>query len=352
MTENVFREITSATERPTGVELLAVAQGIMADRAGYLSFHDEGSEIMEQLRHEDLDPGTRDRLLHTLKGNAAMAGADALAEQCHAAEDELGTEGAFTPRTMTALVDRWNAITHTMTTLLGTRRQGLVEDASADIDALARRALAGNGGASIAATLAEWTLEPVERPLDRLAHYAVPLARRLGKGALTTSVRTADVRVDPARWSPLWSVLVHVVRNAVDHGVESSQERAASGKPSPASLALDAHLAGGSLVVTVADDGRGIDWKRVKLLAAKRGLPATTHADLVQALLAPTFTTRDDVTAVSGRGIGMAAVAQEIERLGGVIDVESVSGVGTTWRFAFPLPAPCAARHASGQQAA
>lgn len=106
------------------------------------------------------------------------------------------------------------------------------------------------------------------------------------------------------------------------------------------------------LVVTIEDDGRGIDWQRVQLLAAERGLPATTHAELVQALLAPAFSTRDDVTAISGRGIGMAAVAQEVERLGGVIDVESACGVGTTWRFSLPVPPPIVGRQPSEQRAA
>lgn len=349
---DVSEQVRRVREEVQQKEVVAVAQGLMADRAGYLAFHDEGSEIMEQLSQADLDCAIRDRLLHTLKGNAAMVGAEALAAQCHAAEDEIVTDGVITSPTMTALVDRWNAITHTVKTLLGPRTRGMVEVASTAIEALATRALVGEQGAAIAATLAEWTLEPVERSLDRLAHYAVPLAKRLGKGALETCIHPSDARIDPARWNPLWSVLVHVVRNAVDHGIESSEERATSGKPCPASLALGAHVAEGSLIVTIADDGRGIDWQRVKLLAAQRGLPAATHAELVQALLAPAFSTRDDVTTISGRGIGMAAVAQEIDRLGGVIDVVSACGVGTTWRFSLPLTPPMVGRHTSGQRAA
>ncbi|HSO32916.1 MAG TPA: ATP-binding protein [Labilithrix sp.] len=332
MTESVRRTQEEVLQK----ELLAVAQGLMADRAGYLAFFEDSTDLVEELLAEDLDRASRERLLHTLKGNAAMVGAVALASQCHLAEEELEESDAVSSATLALVGARWNAIATATTSILGSARLGVVEIPSAAIDDLSGRLRAGTPGGEIAAELEDWKLELAERPLARLARYAVPLAARLEKGTLSAKVVASRLRLDPKRWAPLWSVLVHVVRNAVDHGIESHDERVALGKPPPR-LTLGANVASDQLVVEVADDGRGIDWSRVREKAAARGMPAETGDHLLSALLDPGFTTRDQVTTLSGRGVGMAAVDEEIRRLGGSLAVESERGRGTTWRFTFPL---------------
>ena len=141
----------------------------------------------------------------------------------------------------------------------------------------------------------------------------------------------------------LFEPLLHVLRNALDHGVETPDERAASGKPPSATIAIRAHRAGDRVVVEVQDDGRGIDVARVREAALSRGLLAPdvleTMADseVIGLIFAPGFSTAGSVTTLSGRGVGMDAVRSAIERLGGRVEVESEPGAGVLVRFVLPF---------------
>jgi len=127
-----------------------------------------------------------------------------------------------------------------------------------------------------------------------------------------------------------------VVRNAVDHGFELPGERARLGKPVEPHLRLTVAANERSLSVEVEDDGVGIDWSRVKEKAAACGLPHETEQDLMRAIFAPSLTTREEATDISGRGIGLAAVLEEVERRAGSVVVRSRPGAGTCFRFTFP----------------
>ena len=127
----------------------------------------------------------------------------------------------------------------------------------------------------------------------------------------------------------MWSALTHITRNAVDHGLLPKEERTGQ-------LELEARSAGGELVLTFADNGRGVDWDKVRERAAATGLPSSTREDLEQALFAVGLTTRDDVSELSGRGVGMAAVKEAVESLGGTIRVRSERNAGTTVELRFP----------------
>jgi HAMP domain-containing protein len=180
-----------------------------------------------------------------------------------------------------------------------------------------------------------WTRAPLAPIAQGLVDMASTVARKLGK-ELQVEVRGSAERIDRERTAPLWASLVHVVRNAVDHGIESHEEREACGKPRAGSLGVTAAVEAGMLVVTVSDDGRGIDWARVGEKAAQRGLPHETHAELTDALFADGLSTRDVASAISGRGIGLAALREAVLALGGDIAVSSVRGEGTLFRISVP----------------
>jgi two-component system chemotaxis sensor kinase CheA len=225
-----------------------------------------------------------------------------------------------------------------MRTLLGQRGSNLLELDGGELDGLCKELEAGASGQVALERLRFLRLEPAERPFWRLAKHAVELGKRLGKGDVAVRVDTRGIRTDPRRWTPLWSDLVHLVRNAVDHGLETPDERRRAGKPPRPHVWLEASVSAGKFVVTLGDDGRGIDWTEVRRLARLRGLPAVSEHDLTCALFSPGLTTRREVTAISGRGIGLTAVLERVEQLGGTIVVESHVERGSSWSLSFPLP--------------
>ncbi len=141
------------------------------------------------------------------------------------------------------------------------------------------------------------------------------------------------------RWSSFWSSFVHIVRNAVDHGLEEQDERVESGKSPNGNIDLATFTEDREFVVQIADDGRGVDWDAVIERAKEVGLSHATTGDLTEALFADGFTTRRTATQLSGRGIGMGAARRACEAHGGVARVISKRGQGTTVQFRFPLEA-------------
>lgn len=128
----------------------------------------------------------------------------------------------------------------------------------------------------------------------------------------------------------------HLVRNAVDHGLESSAERLQAGKSPAGSLLLRTVVRSDEFVVEIEDDGRGIDWRKLKERALRAGLPTESRTDLVDALFADGISTKDGVTDVSGRGVGMSAVRTACLRSGGRVRVFSEPGEGTRFQFTWP----------------
>jgi two-component system chemotaxis sensor kinase CheA len=205
------------------------------------------------------------------------------------------------------------------------------------LDQLCQDVARGLSGAEVMRRLAAWRCEPVAVPLQRLADHARALARRLGKEDPVVEVAAPGLSLDRQRWSALWAELVHLVNNAVDHGFDSAEERHRAGKPARPHLRLAARSEGSSLLIEITDDGRGIDWDRVRQVAAERALPAETAAQCSEALFTPGFSTQSQITATSGRGIGLSAVRARVDQRHGTITVDSQRGSGTTWRLSFPL---------------
>jgi two-component system chemotaxis sensor kinase CheA len=137
---------------------------------------------------------------------------------------------------------------------------------------------------------------------------------------------------------------MHMVRNSMDHGLESPERRAAAGKPAQGSLTLSAFHQGGHIVITIADDGGGLNTGRIRDTAiAQRLISANddlTPAAIHQLILRPGFSTAETVTEISGRGVGLSALRAEARALGGDVSVEARAGAGTRLRVEVPLEAP------------
>jgi two-component system chemotaxis sensor kinase CheA len=183
---------------------------------------------------------------------------------------------------------------------------------------------------------------PVEAVLLRLPRLVRDLASRLGKEADLELVGQ-ETELDRTVVDAIGDPLVHLVRNALDHGLEPPEERVAAGKPPRGRLTVSARQAGGGVVVDVRDDGRGLDPARVARKAVERGLIAPGDADSVDAaraaelIFTPGFSTAEHMSDVSGRGVGMDAVRAKVRELGGDVRLESVHGAGSHVEIRLPL---------------
>jgi two-component system chemotaxis sensor kinase CheA len=182
---------------------------------------------------------------------------------------------------------------------------------------------------------------PVKRILERLPRVASELASALGK-SVRVELHGEEVEIDRGVLDQLDDPLLHLVRNAIDHGIEAPVQRAQAGKEAIGRLRVRAASGGGRLQLWVEDDGRGIDVERVRQRAVERGfLPEAVAEDLpverlCDLLFEPGMSTRDEVTEVSGRGVGLDVVKRAIETLGGTVSIRSDPGRGTS--FALDLP--------------
>jgi signal transduction histidine kinase len=337
---DVTEQVRHARQEADRAEQLAMVQGFMTDRRGFLAFFDEATHLLETFQESESDLVTRKRVLHTIKGNAALAGFRGVADLCHRAEEQLADSAeADAADTMMALFERWNSLGAMLGTLLGERGRDVVEVQVGELAGLIAEMRGAGVASRITTQLSGWTLEPAERPLERLARHARSLAQRLGKGEVQVEVDGGGVRVDPQQWKGLWSELVHVVRNAIDHGLETPDERRATSKPPRPRVRLRTSTAFERLIIDIEDDGRGIDWDAVRAIARKKGMPCTSPEELTAVLLAPDVTTKAQATLTSGRGMGLASVADRVRALGGDIAVESRKGQGTRFRLSLPMNA-------------
>jgi len=181
---------------------------------------------------------------------------------------------------------------------------------------------------------------PVASLFNRFRRLVHDLSRETGKSIeLVTEGEATEV--DKTVIERLADPMVHLIRNACDHGLETPDQRAATGKTAAGTVRLSAHQAGGEVVITIQDDGRGIDRDRVRAKAEAQGLiqPGQTLADqdLLQMIFHPGFSTAAQVTNLSGRGVGMDVVKRTIESLRGAIDVASAPGKGSTITLRIPL---------------
>jgi two-component system, chemotaxis family, sensor kinase CheA len=186
---------------------------------------------------------------------------------------------------------------------------------------------------------------PVDGLFGRLSRAARDLAQKLGKD-IDVVVEGREVRIDKSMVDVLIDPLMHMVRNAIDHGVESREQRLAQGKPARARLSISAAERGNRVDIIIADDGHGLDRSKILAKALNLGLIASHQAEQlsereINALIfQPGFSTADAITEISGRGVGLDVVAATLQRLGGTIDMETWPGAGT--RFSLKLPVSAA----------
>jgi two-component system, chemotaxis family, sensor kinase CheA len=196
--------------------------------------------------------------------------------------------------------------------------------------------------------LRDQTLElrvvPIDTVFSRFPRIVRTLAQKLGKD-VTFETSGGETRLDKAMAESLVDPLMHMVRNAVDHGVETPADRTARGKGPQASVHLSAGSRNNRIVIELSDDGRGMDPSKLKKRAIERGIltenaaAAMTNEEAFKLIFAPGFSTAEQVTDTSGRGVGMDVVLTNVTRLGGSIAITSTLDKGTTFTLLLPLSA-------------
>ncbi len=312
-------------------ELITVFQRVGSDRAACEEFLEEAGTLVEQL-HMPLDRVVHDRALHTLKGNAGMFGFEGFASLCHTIESELHDAGDadLTEEQAARVTSAWELVATTLRRLLGNDNRDVVQIDRIALEAAIADARAGHSGYQLGLTLAKWCDEPVRLRFERFARQARALAKRLGKETLEVEIDDNDVHLDAGTWGALWSVLVHIVRNAVDHGIPAT--------PPPGktpTLSFMARRTERDISIAIADNGSGVPWEAIRDKAKAAGLPYTTQEDLIEAMFADGFSTRETATHTSGRGVGLAAVRCVVDALGGRINVISSPNAGTRFELRF-----------------
>lgn len=181
---------------------------------------------------------------------------------------------------------------------------------------------------------------PMRATFRRMARLVRDLAYKAGK-PIELVLLGEDIELDKTVVDSIQDPLVHALRNAVDHGIESADERRAAGKPETARITMSAYHLGGAIHIDVADDGRGISLDAVRARAARAGLFAEaatpSDADLLDLVFEPGFSTAEQVTDLSGRGVGMDVVKRTVEQLRGHVQLTSDPGRGTTLSVRLPV---------------
>jgi two-component system chemotaxis sensor kinase CheA len=185
-------------------------------------------------------------------------------------------------------------------------------------------------------------MQPIGNAWQKLPRIVRDLSNELGK-KIELEMQGAETELDRQVLDLIKDPLTHMVRNSADHGLETAEQRRLAGKPEQGLIRLSAYHEGGYIIIRIADDGRGLDTERIKAKAIAQGLVAEADADKLSEaqihkfIFAPGFSTAAKVTSVSGRGVGMDVVRNNIDQIGGTIDVKSVAGAGLSFTIKIPL---------------
>jgi two-component system chemotaxis sensor kinase CheA len=194
--------------------------------------------------------------------------------------------------------------------------------------------------AQLQETIMDIRMLPMRHVFERFPRLVRDLARQQGK-EIELILEGEETRVDKAIIDEVGEPLVHMIRNSVDHGIETPDRRVARGKTATGTILLSAAQESNQVVITIMDDGAGIDVAQVRAKAVARGLikadEILSDREVVQLIFAEGLSTAESVTDLSGRGVGLDVVVKSIERLNGLVEAETVPGVGTKFIIQLPL---------------
>lgn len=338
VTRDVTDELLAAQAKLEQNERAQIFERIMRDRAGFTEFLEEADRLMASIAADAFpDRVEKMRVLHTLKGLTAVFDVPSVSEAAHELEQTVAaSDTARSAAASRELGARWGRFVGLVQPVLGRIQRQRVELTFEELEGIIARVRSGQPHREILRALLELGDEPVALRFERLRDQLTRVAGYLNKPEPIIEIRSGSVRLPVGRFRDFWMSLTHLVRNIVDHGLETESERTEQGKRPKNLVRLSARSDERGVIIEISDDGRGIAWGRLAERAKEHGLPSSTHADLVRALLTDGVSTAQKVTHTSGRGVGMAAIEAACLALGGTLSVESEPGRGSLFRFEFP----------------
>lgn len=331
--------LTAERGERTTRETHALVGQLLRDRPGFRTFVQDGTAHILQIE-STTEPPALMFSLHTLKGNAYVFGLNILGDACHLLETELMEGRIPSLESRRRLRGHWNEAMEHVEQVVGDGLMSGVNLSDFEIDGLVRQLVLRTDHEDILKTVHLWRAEPTSAVLQRLAAQTERVARALGK-KVEVVVEDGGVYLPPGVFDGFWSAMVHVIRNAAFHGIEPSEERVSVGKPEAGSVRLESRVReDGRFEVKISDDGRGIDLERLRERAVALGIKPGQEASDVRLVFADGLSTAQEVSEIAGRGYGLSAVVQELERRGGRVSIDTEPGHGTSFRFSFPPFSP------------
>jgi len=307
---------------------------LLRDKQGFRVFVRDGEKLLLELRNQPTRE-TALHALHTLKGNAGVCGMVSVARRCHVLEEALAeSQESLSAAASKSLTELWRSRLVRIEELLTTEAQ--VEVNERELSELTFGLRERRDYGELLNIVESWKWAKTSVLLQRLASQAHRVAEGLGK-RVEVRVEHHHLRITPGPLDDFWSALIHVARNAVDHGIEDSDEREKLGKPAAGCLTMRSVLLDqGGFAIEFADDGRGIDFEKLKRTAQTLGIPASSRDELIALMFRDGVSTRTEATEISGRGIGLGAAAAACRDAGGTVQVRTEAGKGSCFRFEFP----------------
>jgi two-component system chemotaxis sensor kinase CheA len=312
---------------------------------------DRIKHILLELEHNAAEPdGTDDDLISRFDRLAAAeptapapAEVEPAPDEAGSAADESGVPALSKVQTIRVSVDTLEHLMIMVSELVLTRNQ-LLEIARRQDESGYKVPLQrlSQVTAALQDGVMKTRMQPIGTAWQKLPRVIRDLAAELGK-TIELVMHGAEAELDRQVLELIKDPLMHMIRNAADHGIETPLERRAAGKPEKATIRLRAYHQDGTIALEIADDGRGLDLPAIRRRARERGLATEAElarlsdAQVAKFIFHPGFSTAKAVTALSGRGVGMDVVKANIELIGGTIDIASEAGRGTTFTLKIPL---------------
>lgn len=331
ITRLVAAETAAAHDRAQSQMILSLVK----HKQQALSFMQEGQRIIANISHllqnENLDPDQLFICLHTLKGGAASFSISSISEQAHHCEDLLSqwkNENKNETRTLliencSKLITEWQTFCTQSTVFLGQWQKNSSRMVEIAIDSLKQFSEKIEKPSIKSELIEQYIKRPILEYFEQYQEIAQAVAEREGKLLSNIEFIGGDLKIIPENYQSLFSTFIHAFRNAVDHGIETPEEREMTGKDKSGHIQVCFEKKNKNIQITIKDDGRGINVEKIKSKLSEKGIDHSheNEQQIIQHVFDSQFSTKDFATDLSGRGVGMDAILKAAQTLGGSAQV-------------------------------